>query len=213
MDAWRYICLEGPDCVGKSTMAKRIQAWLAEIGIESIIAPQPGATALGQKLRQIIKHDDTINIGMETEAFVFVLDQMAFVEDLLVEAQKHGVWVISDRNNYISALVYQVLNGVDICRLDRFYSIVRSPKLDVTFLLQAPSSTLKNRIDRDSKRWDRYESNIAFMERVYDAYGNLMNDHRSRLSWISQRCVPINAAADEDAVFGQIEVELKKLLK
>jgi dTMP kinase len=213
MDKWRYICLEGPDLVGKTTMASRIKAWLAEVGIESRVAPQPGSTNLGVQLRHIIKHDKRIAIGKETEAMVFVLDQMAFVENILTEAQENGTWIISDRNNYISGLIYQVLNGVAPERLDHFYSVIHAPKIDMIFLLRAPSTTLKERAaKRGTDGWDRYESNLEFMERVYKAYEDLMEENTMRLSFVADSCAPIDASGDEDAVFEQIEEELKKLL-
>jgi dTMP kinase len=214
MDKWRYICLEGPDLVGKTTMAERIQSWLTEVGVESRIAPQPGSTNLGVQLRHIIKHDKRIAIGKETEAMVFVLDQMAFVENILLEARENGVWVISDRNNYISGLIYQVLNGVDPKRLDHFYSVIETPKMDMILLLQAPPPVLKDRVKKrcSPEKWDRYESNTDFMERVYAAYGRLLEEHLVRLSFIADSCMPIDASADEEAVFAQIEEQLKKLL-
>ena len=210
----RYIVFEGPDLVGKTTMANMAREWLAkEYEIDSIYAQQPGSTNLGRQLRHIIKHEQRIEIGRETEALVFVLDQMAFVENMALGAIDGGKWIISDRNNNISGLVYQVLNGVDPSRLNEFYSIVPTPKIDLIFVLQADSSIMVSRAkERGDEEWDRYESNADFMRRVYAAYDNLLESHRDRIADISKSCIYVDANRGIQEVFVDIKDYLAKLL-
>jgi dTMP kinase len=213
MTLGRYIVIEGPDLVGKTTIARMVQDWLAGEGIDGVYAPQPGSTNLGEQLRHIIKHEQRIAIGKETEALVFVLDQMAFVENIALGALDGGKWVISDRNNYISGLIYQVLNGVEATRLDEFYSIVQTPKVDVVFILHADPSALAERAKkRDDKRWDRYESNPEFMDRVHSAYKKLLDNHGNRLANMSSSCIEIDANMAVEEVFSEIKTYLTKLL-
>jgi len=213
MTTGRYIVFEGPDLVGKTTMAKMAKSWLADYKIDSVYAQQPGSTNLGGQLRHIIKHEQRIEIGKETEALVFVLDQMAFVENIALGAIDSGKWIMSDRNNYLSALVYQVLNGVPASRLDEFYSIVPSPKIDLVFVLSADPSILAARAKaRGDDRWDRYESNADFMRRVYTAYDEICDSHADRIGAISNNCVCLDANRDIEEVFEDIKTYLTKLL-
>jgi dTMP kinase len=208
MTKGRYICLEGGDSVGKSTQAELLNDWLLTKGIEPILAPQPGATKFGSLLRQMVKHETDLQ-GLETEAMVFVLDHMSFVENVLLDALGRGAWVVSDRNDHISGMVYQVLNGVDPDRLDSFYSMVPTPKIDVVFLMHAPVSVLKTRADeRGDTRWDRYESNSAFLERVYHRYNTLIDDHSDRLCKITNSCVSIDASAKIGNILDEIKSHL-----
>ena len=179
----KYLCIEGPDCVGKSSIASRIQEWLKTKGIESIVAPQPGATELGQKIRAIVKRDKDIKLGRETEAMMFVLDHMSFVENVLVDSLNNGVWVISDRHNYISALVYQVLCGVDPDRLREFYSLFQdAPKVDAMLILKTSVDELAKRAaKRNDTRWDRYENDDEFTLNVIAAYNSITKIHGDRM--------------------------------
>jgi dTMP kinase len=201
----RYYIIEGPDLVGKSTVADRLGRWLYERQIKHIITPQPGATRLGGRLRQIIKHDKEITLGTETEAMMFVLDHLAFVEDLLYGQREE--WIISDRNNYISALVYQALRGVNISRLDLFYSIVPTTKADGIFILNASEKNLAVRAKQRPEVWDRYESNAKFMKAVHETYATLAKDHYGRLqAMLAPEGViaEIDANADIDTVMKEV---------
>lgn len=209
----KYIAFEGPDLVGKTTVAKEIKTWLCnEHGIDSVYAQQPGSTALGTHLRHIIKHEERIEIGLETEAMLFALDQMAFVENIALAAIDSGKWILSDRNNYVSGLIYQVINGVRASRLDEFYAVVPTPKIDVIFLLTASREKVAPRASSREKKWDRYESNTEFMARVFAAYDKLLDDHQDRLARIASSCVLIDASRDIPIVLEEIKEHLFRLL-
>lgn len=209
----KYIVFEGPDLVGKTTVAKEIRTWLHnEHETDSVYAQQPGSTALGAHLRHIIKHEERIEIGLETEAMLFALDQMAFIENIALAAIDSGKWIISDRNNYISGLIYQTINGVKASRLDEFYSVVPTPKIDVVFLLNASREKVAPRASSREKKWDRYESNTEFMTKVFAAYDRLLDEHRDRLAQITSSCVLIDAARDIPVVLEEIKKHLFRLL-
>ncbi|MDD3277034.1 MAG: dTMP kinase, partial [Kiritimatiellales bacterium] len=53
----KFITLEGPEGSGKSTQAKMIIRRLAERGIEAITTREPGGTALGEEIRNILQHN------------------------------------------------------------------------------------------------------------------------------------------------------------
>lgn len=213
MKTGKYVVFEGPDLVGKTTMAQMVKTWLDDKhNIESFYAQQPGSTNLGKQLRHIVKHEQRIEIGLETEALMFVLDQMAFVENIAIETLNSGKWIISDRNNYISGLVYQTLNGVSPSRIDNFYAIIPTPPIDIVFVLRADKSIASRAKNRDSDAWDRYENNKDFMDKVYEAYNNLWLAHGLRINRIAKECVYINADRSIEEVFIEIINHLVKLL-
>jgi len=213
MNPSKYVVFEGPDLAGKTTVAKEVKLWLCkEHGIDSVYAPQPGSTALGAHLRHVIKHEERIEIGLETEAMLFALDQMAFVENIALAAIDSGKWILSDRNNFVSALVYQTINGVKASRLDGFYATIPTPKIDTIFLLQVQQEKIAPRASSREKKWDRYESNTEFMAKVFDAYDRLQEEHHDRLSRIARNCIPIDATRDVQVVLEEIKEHLFKLL-
>lgn len=213
----KYVVLEGTDLSGKSTMVQLIHAWLSERNIPSIVAAQPGSTELGALLRQVVKHDKKIKIGKRSEAMMFALDHMAFCEEILNKTIDSGTWVISDRHDYISAMVYQALNGVDIGWLASLYTAMNdAPEVDAIFILHAPLDVLAKRAEkRNDGKWDRYESNTEFMKRVHDRYENLAPSLNSGMSGSilghPQIFSYIDASLDKDKVFASIVEHLKRL--
>ncbi len=211
----RYYIFEGGDLTGKSTMAHMTQEWLTERGIKSVIAPQPGSTELGQKLRKMVKHDKSLDLGKETEAMIFVLDHLSFVETKLNKWLEEGMWVISDRNDHISGSVYQVLNGIDPDRLDALYSVVNTPKADGIFILKtSPEVLMKRAEERDDGNWDRYESNHEFMGKVYDTYDKLLTSSNKVKKMVKDDgfCLYIDADHSIPQVFSVIMTALNKRL-
>jgi len=209
----RYIIYEGIDLSGKSTMARMCSDWLRESGIKSIVAPQPGSTYLGKQLREIVKHDQSIKLGKITEGMIFALDHISFVETVLVETLNSGCWVLSDRHDFMSGLIYQVLNGVDPNTLKTLYSVANAPMADVMFILKASKDSLKVRAQkRADSKWDRYESNLAFMEKVREEYSQLLEKHKSCVDMISLRSLYINADKNVDEVFESIKTNLLTLI-
>ena len=49
-----FLALEGPDGGGKSTQAARLGAWLRDEGIDVVSCHDPGSTAVGDRLREIV---------------------------------------------------------------------------------------------------------------------------------------------------------------
>jgi len=214
----KYYIFEGGDLTGKSTMAKMVAEWLTEQGVKSVVAPQPGATEVGQKLRQMVKRDKTLELGKETEAMIFVLDHLSFVETKLNKLLGDGISVISDRNDHISGSVYQVINGIDSDRLDTFYSIVNTPKTDGIFVMRASPDVLKDRAGvRDGDNWDRYESNREFMDKVYSAYDYLLEgDSGNRINSMVKEdgfCCYVDADRTIPQVFSEVITIISKQLK
>ncbi|MGL4831484.1 MAG: dTMP kinase, partial [Propionibacteriaceae bacterium] len=49
-----FIVFEGGDGAGKSTQVPLLARWLTEQGIEVVVTRQPGGTATGAKIREIL---------------------------------------------------------------------------------------------------------------------------------------------------------------
>ncbi len=184
MTRGKFIVFEGADSVGKSTIAKMIVEWLKEQGIEAIYTKHPGSTDVGGELRKISKHSHS-KIPPITEALINAAANNAFIEQVLIPALDRGAWVIGDRCNYISSLVYQVASGVTLTCLDRIHDATHPnpPKIDMLFILRAPKEEVeRRRTERNLIGYDRYEESPDYMSNVSAAYEVLANAHRDRLN-------------------------------
>ena len=60
-----FITVEGIDGAGKSTHLEFIQNYLNKKNIQNKLTREPGGTEIGEKLRQLLLHDD-MDVGTET---------------------------------------------------------------------------------------------------------------------------------------------------
>jgi dTMP kinase len=113
-----FIALEGGEGAGKSTQAKLLEAWLAGLGHSVLLTREPGGTAVGTALRNLLLNPATGNISARTEVLVYAADKSEHVDALLLPALAEGKVVITDR--YVdSTLAYQGAGrSVDIADLE-----------------------------------------------------------------------------------------------
>src|SRR5512135_15340 len=90
----RFITLEGIDGAGKSTQLAWLLEFLRGLGLEAVATREPGGTALGEKLREILLHQ---GMHLETEALLMFAARREHIETLIRPALEAGRWVVSDR--------------------------------------------------------------------------------------------------------------------
>jgi dTMP kinase len=101
-----FIAFEGGEGAGKSTQARRLETWLRAQGYEVVRTHEPGDTAVGAKLRQILLDPATGRLSDRTEALLYAADKAEHVDTLIQPALARGAVVVTDR--YVdSTLAYQ----------------------------------------------------------------------------------------------------------
>jgi len=100
-----FISLDGLDGTGKSTQCRLLADWLRKQGREVIECADPGGTAAGDAIREILlgqKHDLTL----PCEALLFMASRAQLTAEIIRPALDAGQAVVSDR--YLLAnVVYQ----------------------------------------------------------------------------------------------------------
>jgi dTMP kinase len=99
----RFIVLEGIDGCGKSTQIEALRQWLPTSGLmpqgaRVIVSREPGGTALGQALRELLLHppDGTAPVP-RAELLLYAADRAQHVQTVLQPALERGDWVLCDR--------------------------------------------------------------------------------------------------------------------
>ncbi|TWU48232.1 dTMP kinase [Rubripirellula reticaptiva] len=168
MTTGMFVSLDGIDGVGKSTQINRLAEHFRNQGREVLCVRDPGTTAVGARLREILLSSD-LTMHRRTEAIIFMASRSELVETLIRPALAEGKVVISDRF-LLSTVVYQSIGG-DVSpdllwQLGRMASGNLSP--DVTVLLDMPALDSMARIDRPA---DRMEARgPEYMESVRKAF-------------------------------------------
>ena len=160
-----FIAIEGGDGAGKSTQVEALAEWIRSKGHEVVVTREPGATAVGKRLRSILLDVSDAGISHRAEALLYAADRAEHVDTVVRPALARGAVVISDR--YIdSSVAYQGagrdLAPTEIARISRWATDGLVPHL--TVLLDVAPETARERF---TEAPDRLESEPAeFHQRV-----------------------------------------------
>jgi dTMP kinase len=166
-----FITFEGIEGSGKSTQARRLAESLGEA---AALTFEPGATALGRSLRQLILGRDGAPIAPEAELLLFCADRAQHVAERIAPALSAGRIVISDRYAD-STVAYQGYGrGLLLDRIRTLNEIATGGlRPDLTFLLDVPVDVGLARAGRRSAS-DRIESEArAFHSRIATGFRTL----------------------------------------
>lgn len=101
-----FIALEGGDGAGKTTQSRLLGVWLEEAGYAVRHTREPGGTALGRAVRELLLHGEDGSVSPRAEALLFAADRAHHVATLVRPALDRGEVVLSDR--YLdSSVAYQ----------------------------------------------------------------------------------------------------------
>jgi dTMP kinase len=171
VSAGLFITLEGGDGVGKSTQAALLEEWLTAQGRTVVRTREPGGTAFGVEVREIVLHHRG-DIAPRAEALLYAADRAHHVATLVRPALERGEVVLQDR--YIdSSVAYQGAGRVLDAQQIRDLSLWAAEGLlpDLTILLDLDEDTARARLDTARTRYDRLEAERSdFHARVRSAY-------------------------------------------
>lgn len=166
----RFITLEGIDGAGKSTHLEWLARFLGERGIRATVTREPGGTAFGERLRELVLHGEA-KLHPETETLLMFAARREHIDKVIEPALASGAWVICDRFTDATYAYQSGGSGVSwtkIAQLEQWTQEGLQPDTTVLFDI-APDAGLA-RATR-GKRPDRFESErTAFYERARQAY-------------------------------------------
>jgi dTMP kinase len=186
MSRGAFITFEGSEGCGKSTQVRRLAARLEERGVRTLLTREPGGTAIGEKIRELLQFaPESFAMTPETELLLFEASRSQLVRELIAPALAQGTTVISDRF-FDSTTVYQGvarrLAPEIVETLNAF--AVGDARPDVTFILDVDVETARQRMLRRVRPVevkDRMEQEpVEFYERVCAGYRELAQREPAR---------------------------------
>ena len=165
-----FITFEGGEGVGKSTQMAWLESRLKEEGIMVRTTREPGGSALGRKLREIVLSD---NMDSKAELLIYLADRMQHVSEKLLPWLREPVVVLCDRFIDSSEVYQGISRGLGRPLVRKFHELLLPPDLwpQLTILLDmVPQEGLKRAAQR-SGQTDRLESeNLEFHLKVRQGF-------------------------------------------
>lgn len=206
-----FITFEGLDGSGKSTQLRRLAASLTKRGHDVVTTRNPGGTALGDSIRELILDSRTDvavgGIAPEAEMALMFADRAQSLHQVIRPALARGSVVLCDRFTDSSEAYQGAGRGVGPNRILAMHDLVcggQSP--DLTILLLPPLSASLARARRRNERHlrtqgtdeNRFErEGDHFYRRIYEQYEAIAERE-------PQRVFTIREDDDIEAIAGRI---------
>jgi dTMP kinase len=204
-----FITFEGIEGCGKTTQIGHLTAYLEKIGRSFLLTREPGGTAIGDRIRQILLSSENRLMEPLTEFFLYLAARVQHIRQVVHPALQEGKIVLCDR--YADAtLAYQGYGrGLDLTWIEELHRrVLGSVMPQLTFLLDLPvEEGLRRawkRMENQAVKEDRFEQEaLAFHQRVRDGY--LLLARRE-----PQRMIVLDGRKDEHALHREIVNHLPK---
>ena len=201
--AGRFIVLDGPDGCGKSSQTRMLMDWLQGRGIAAVGFRDPGATAIGEKIREILLSPAHEAMTTPAEVLLYMAARVQLWAERIKPALSEGKCVVLDRW-LSSTCAYQgyagqfgMENVIDIARhsLERVWP-------DLTVVLDVDLKTAAQRLKRELDR----------MERKGDSYHRRVREGFLKLAAGRPDFVVVDATGSVEAVHKEVVRAVQKLL-
>ena len=182
MNKGQFISFEGIEGCGKTTQIVLLSEYLKKHSIPHTITREPGGTAVGEGIRKILLHSETIHLTVASELLLFYASRSQNIQEKIKPALDRGEIVICDRY-YHASMAYQGYGrGIPLDFIQKLTDLVCYPyRPDMTFLLDIePEVGLARARARNHGRTEdegRFEAeDLEFYNKVRDGYLELASE-------------------------------------
>jgi dTMP kinase len=200
-----FITFEGGEGCGKSTQSRRLYRRLLKLTIPALLIHEPGVTALGRKIRRLLKWSENLNISPIAELLLFNASRAQLVTEVIKPALEKGTIVICDRYADSTTAYQGYGRGPDLATVaaaNRTGTRGLAPALTILLDIEVEEGLARKK-DRKS---DRFETeNTNFHQRVREGYLKLAAEEPKR--WMV-----IDAGKSQEDIADIIWERVSKLL-
>ena len=220
-----FIVLEGGEGSGKSTQARLLYQRLLKEGVPSVLLHEPGGTALGEQVRDLLKAERRSPMSPLAELLLFSAARAQFVEDALQPALRQGFVVICDRftpstlayQGYARGLSFDIIERLnkltvgeatpdlilflDISPEEALHRYASQPSFNLNIDGQQAGEPVAPRLDEEGSQ--RFEKEpLSFHRKVHQGYLEMAQADPERW-YVVDAALPVEEVAE--AVWGRVE--------
>lgn len=199
-----FVSLDGLDGTGKSTQCRLLVDWLAGQEVPVTACTDPGGTALGLELRQLLLHRREHRMAVAAEALLFMASRAQLVEEVIRPALARGEVVVSDRFTLANVVYQGHAGGVppeELWAAGRVATGGLEP--DLTLVFDLPVEAALARRGRDADRMEERGAEYHHRVRTGFTFEAGMRPDRYRL---------VDATPPADVVERAVRREVARLL-
>lgn len=176
----KFITFEGIDGAGKSSHVEWLAQWLRDHGKTVVVTREPGGTALGERLRELLLNEP---MHLETETLLMFAARREHLAQVIEPALARGEWVICDRFSDATYAYQGGGRGLDRAKFATLEHWVHAHlQPDLTLLFDLPLDIARERIVLANRVLDRFEQErVDFHDRVRQAYLDRALHHGNRM--------------------------------
>ena len=186
-----FITLEGLDGSGKTTQLKKLAAWMQKRGSAPVITRQPGGTAIGDRIREMLLDSRSDGLAPLAEMALMFADRAQSIAEVIEPALASGKTVLCDRFTD-STEAYQgggrELGSGVVLEMHRLVCGALQPDLTLLLLpsLEASLSRARRRNDRVAEKSGKDEGRFEkeqdeFYLRVWEKYHEIAEREPDRV--------------------------------
>ena len=176
-----FITVEGIEGAGKSTQVDCIKEYLEEAGNDVVVTREPGGTAIGEAVRALVLDPANAGLADDTELLMMFSSRAEHIARIIQPALSADKFIVCDRFTDATYAYQGGGRGIPYHRIAILEDWVQGTlRPDLTFVLDVPVTIGLERARRRSGK-DRFErEDIAFFNRVRDAYIERVRQHPER---------------------------------
>ena len=191
----KFIVIDGPDGCGKSTQVKLLVDWLAKQDIDVVSFREPGATAIGEKIRDILLNPEHKAMDTATEVMLYMAARVQLWNEKIAPALKANKCVVVDRWLSSTCAYQGHAGGFGMDKVIKLAAdCLEKPWPDLTIILDVDSATAATRL----------KSNLDRMEQKGDSYHKKVRDGFLKIAKQQKNFVVVNATDNIDAVHKKV---------
>lgn len=202
--AGRFIVLDGPDGCGKSTHSRKLIDWLQKQGVATASFRDPGATVIGEKIREILLSPAHEAMTTPAEVLLYMAARVQLWAEGIAPALREGKCVVVDRwlsstcayQGYAGGFGVEKVIGIARDSLERVWP-------DLTVVLDVDLKTAAQRLHRELDR----------MERKGDGYHSRVREGFLKLAQGRPGFVVVDATGGIEVVHKKIIQAVQKVLE
>ena len=194
----RFITIEGPEGAGKTSQATRLAADLRARGLAIVATREPGGTALGERIRELLLAPSATPIDPLADALLFNAARRQLIEEVIEPSLAASTTVLCARFADSTRAYQGYGGGLPIDELQRLEDIATGGlRPDLTILLDLPVEIgLARKAPDDQTRFET-GFDVAFHRRVRNGFLAMAVAEPHRF-------VVLDATDDEEAVARQV---------